>query len=192
MGTLHTICNALSIIGKRFGDAGLKDICIEAWIVAEGSVNGVLDGKHYSRGVWVHKHIYEALMRLAWGQFMVWVEDNLEAATMIKTFEDEVKIMSDDLNQQGFDKLLESPVLAKLMTLWIDFVNYLRHNNGELLAFWMSYVDLMENVVLGFLHASHEGNWSLHLNATQCMLPWCFAYMTRETMPDIFHHILLR
>ena len=42
MGTFHTICNALSILGKRFRDAGLKDICIEAGIVAEGSINGVL------------------------------------------------------------------------------------------------------------------------------------------------------
>ena len=60
MGTFHTICNALSILGKRFRDAGLKDICIEAGIVAEGSINGVLDGKHYNRAVRVHKHIYEA------------------------------------------------------------------------------------------------------------------------------------
>ena len=55
MGTFHTICNALSILGKRFRDAGLKDICIEAGIVAEGSINGVLDGKHYNRAVRVHK-----------------------------------------------------------------------------------------------------------------------------------------
>ena len=36
MGTFHTICNALSILGKRFRDAGLKDICIEAGIVVRG------------------------------------------------------------------------------------------------------------------------------------------------------------
>ena len=69
-------------------------------------------------------------MRLAWGQFMVWVEDNLEASTMIR----------------------------------------------ELSAFWMSYIHIIDNVVLGLLLASHEENWSLHLNATECMLPWHFAY----------------
>ena len=34
-------------------------------------------------------------------------------------------------------------------------------------------------MVLGLLHVfrtSHEGNWSLHLNANQCTLPWCFAF----------------
>lgn len=66
MGTLHTICNALSILGKRFGDGGLKDICIEAeLVVAEGSINGILNGKHYSRPIRIHKYIYEAFMRLA-------------------------------------------------------------------------------------------------------------------------------
>ena len=74
MGTFHTICNALSILGKRFRDAGLKDICIEAGIVAEGSINDVLDGKHYNRAVRVHKYIYEALMTLAWEEFL-WADD---------------------------------------------------------------------------------------------------------------------
>lgn len=69
MKTFHTICNALAIIGERFRDAGLKDICIEAGIVAEGSINGVLDGEHYNRAVRVHKYISEALTRLAWEEF---------------------------------------------------------------------------------------------------------------------------
>ena len=30
MGSFHTICNTLPILGKRFRDAGLQDICIEA------------------------------------------------------------------------------------------------------------------------------------------------------------------
>ena len=76
MGAFHTLCNALSILGKRFRDAGLKDICVEAGIVAEGSVNGVLVGKHYNRAVRVHKYIYEALMRLAWEEFMLSMEGN--------------------------------------------------------------------------------------------------------------------
>ena len=70
---------------------------------------------------------------------MVWSEDNQEAVAIIKTSKDELSIMADDLNQQGLDNLLESQVLAKLMTLWIDFLNHLRYTNGELSAFWMSY-----------------------------------------------------
>ena len=65
MGTFHTICIALSILGKRFEDSGLKDIFIESQVVAEGSISGVIDGKHYNRGVRAHKYLYEAMMRLA-------------------------------------------------------------------------------------------------------------------------------
>ena len=57
---IHTIMNFLGIIGKRFSDAGLKDMCIESGLVAEGSLNGVLDGKQYNRAVRTHKCIYEA------------------------------------------------------------------------------------------------------------------------------------
>lgn len=111
MGTFHTICNALAILGKRFRDAGLKDICIEARIVAEGSINGVLDGKHYKCAVRTHKCIYEALMRLAWEEFMLWVEDNIQdRSVVIKTFLGEVNDMVGDLNQQRFNNLLQSPL----------------------------------------------------------------------------------
>ena len=43
LGTFHTILNLLSIISKRFQDAGLRDICTESGIIAEGSVSGVLE-----------------------------------------------------------------------------------------------------------------------------------------------------
>ena len=39
-----------------------------------------------------------------------------------------------------------------------------------------SYIDMVENVRLHPLRASHEGNWNLHLNAIRSMIPWCFAY----------------
>ena len=51
IGTFQTICVALAILGKRFGDSGLTDIFIESQIVAEGSISGVNDGKHYNRGL---------------------------------------------------------------------------------------------------------------------------------------------
>ena len=176
MGTFHTICNALSIIGKRFQDAGLKDICIEAGIVAEGSIHGVLDGKHYNRAVRVHKRIYEALMRLAWTEFTLWVKENQEMSATIMEFLDLVDTMACDLNQHNFSSLLQNPILSKLITFWSNFLEHLRHNNGELSAYWMSYIDMVENVLLRLLRASHEGNWNLHLNAIRSLITWCFAY----------------
>ena len=39
MGVFHTICTLLSILGKHFQDAGLRDICIESGEIVEGSVS---------------------------------------------------------------------------------------------------------------------------------------------------------
>ena len=55
MGAFHTICNLLSTIGKRFQDAGLRDLCVEAGVIAEGSITGVMEGCKYNRAVRLHK-----------------------------------------------------------------------------------------------------------------------------------------
>ena len=74
MGVFHTVCTLLSIMGKRFQDAGLRDVCIESGVIAEGSVTGVLEGRRYNRAVRFHKLMYEALQRLIWKGFQTWVE----------------------------------------------------------------------------------------------------------------------
>ncbi len=51
MGAFHTVCNLLSVIGKRFQDGGLRDLIVETEIIAEGSVNSALYGKMYNRGL---------------------------------------------------------------------------------------------------------------------------------------------
>lgn len=41
MGDFHVACVFLAVIGKRFGDAGLRDLLIESRIIGNGSLNGV-------------------------------------------------------------------------------------------------------------------------------------------------------
>ena len=81
-----------------------------------------------------------------------------------------------DLNQQTYCQLLHSPQFSEIASLWQDLLELLRHNNGELAAFWMTYMDFVEDVVFGLLRASREGNWQLHLHAVRKPIPWCFAY----------------
>ena len=76
MGTFHTLCNLMSIIGKRFASAGLRDLAVESGIIAEGSITSVLEGRHYNRGVRLYKLLYEALLRLAWKGFYLWLAEH--------------------------------------------------------------------------------------------------------------------
>ena len=69
LGAFH-ICNTfLAVLGKRFGEAGLQDLLVESGVVAAGSVQAVLDGRHYNHGMCAHKLVWEALSRLRWKRF---------------------------------------------------------------------------------------------------------------------------
>ncbi len=61
LGAFHTACVMMSIMGKRFADAGLKDILIETDLIAEGYVTSVLEGRLYNRGIRAHKLMQEAI-----------------------------------------------------------------------------------------------------------------------------------
>ncbi|PIK43759.1 hypothetical protein BSL78_19394 [Apostichopus japonicus] len=74
LGVFHMICSLLSIIGKRFQDAGLRDLCVESGVIAQGSIAGVMDGHKYNRSIRLHKLVYEAFMRLAWKGFLPWLK----------------------------------------------------------------------------------------------------------------------
>ena len=61
LGAFHTAMSFLGCIGKHFGDAGLQDVLIESEVVATGSLNGVISGKHYNRAVRSNKLMSDAL-----------------------------------------------------------------------------------------------------------------------------------
>ena len=63
VGAFHTMCIFIAVIGKRFGDAGLRDIVIESNLLGESSVEQMLKGKHYNNAMRVLKYLYSALKK---------------------------------------------------------------------------------------------------------------------------------
>ena len=59
LGIFHTIM-FLGVTGKRFVDAGSKDLLIQSGVVAEDSIDKSLRGKKYNRSVRSVKLVYEA------------------------------------------------------------------------------------------------------------------------------------
>ena len=176
LGAFHTICTLFAVIGKRFGDAGLRDVAIESGIIAERSVGSVVDGKQYNRGVRLHKIIYEALMRIVWKGFHSWLEDNhpddlpYMNAVVLK-----MKELYDDLCQSRLNEVIQNESCARIFMLYNTYFEKLRKQSGQIASFWLSYIDIVD-ILLGLIRASREGNWQLHLNAIYSMIPWCFAY----------------
>ena len=154
MGVFHTACTMLSIIGKRFQDAGLRDLCVESGVIAEGSVAGVLDGRRYNRAVRLHKLMYEALMRLVWQGFRPWIEENHEESkTIVDSFFSETGELYDDICERQFQKHMTSASSVDFVKLFDKYMEFLPQNNGKLSEFWLSYLDMVE-VLLGLLRAS--------------------------------------
>ena len=176
MGVFHMACTMLSIIGKRYQDPGLRDLCVESGVLAEGSVAGVLDGRRYNRGVRLHKLMYEALMRLVWQGFVPWIEENHEESkTTVNSFFSEIGELHDDICERQFQKHMTRASSVGFVKLFDKYVEFLRHENGKLSKFWLSYLDMVE-ILLGLLRASREGNWELHVSTIRKMILWCFAY----------------
>ena len=59
----------LGIIGTRYGDAGLRELAVQSEVMAQGSIERVLEGKNYNRAVRLHKMMYETLFRMLLNSF---------------------------------------------------------------------------------------------------------------------------
>lgn len=176
LGVFHTICTLLATIGKRFQDGGLRDLCVEAGVIADGSVAGVMDGRKYNRAVRLHKLLYETFMRLAWKGFLQWLASN--HSDYMVHLEETLRATSslcEDVCQAAVREMMDSQCCDEIFKMFEVYLDYLRKENGPLSAFWMSYVDMVE-VMLGLIRASREGDWKLHLASIREMIPWCFAY----------------
>ena len=171
LGAFHTISCLLSVIGKRFSPAGLRDVIIESGVIEEGSVDGILTGKAYDRTVRFHKLMYEACMRLIWRGFMDWFEEeNFPEYQELDILLSNINNLSyNDLDSKSFNEILENDVLNAVHERFQQYLNKLRSDNGTMLAFWTS-------LILDFVRASREKDWALHPISISTLIPWCFAY----------------
>ena len=74
MEGFHMAMAFLVCIGKQHEESGLEDMLIESDIYGSNTINHVMKGKSYNRGVRAHKLLREALERVRWKAFGVWTE----------------------------------------------------------------------------------------------------------------------
>ena len=176
MGAFHTICTMLAIIGKRFQDAGFRDLCIESQVIAEGSVSGVLEGRRYSRAVRLHKVVYKALMRQAWSGFWTWIAErhNKRRSSVDDTLSS-LHSLHDNVSEAEFQQKIIESSFFEVAELFERHMLFLRTDNGKLSQLWVSCLDLVD-ILLTLIRASTEGDWGLRLSSIRKLVPWCFAY----------------
>ena len=55
--------------GYTYGDAGLRELTVQSEVVAEGSIERLLEGKNHNLAVRLHKVVYKALFRMLLNNF---------------------------------------------------------------------------------------------------------------------------
>ena len=133
LGSFHTACIFMAAIGKRFKDAGFRDIVIESGIVADGSSNKVIEGKQYNRCIRTLKLLYEAFMWLIWKGFLNWIsEENLiENEELNAQIEELCEAYSPNL----FNKVLEDKSFLTVYELFQGYCQKLHDQNGSMCKF---------------------------------------------------------
>ncbi|XP_041359488.1 uncharacterized protein LOC121375875 [Gigantopelta aegis] len=170
LGEFHTCMSYLGVLGKRFKEAGLQDILIEAEVVAQGSINGVITGHHYNRSIKAHKLMYEALERLRLKAFF----DSISEEQVAEHFLPFTEEMVDAYYAKKMDEAIKSSQFSKLMDSYSSFI-LTQSRESDSFQFWSSYINMVQ-LLLTFIRATRESNWTLHLASVRLMMPWFFAY----------------
>ena len=163
LGEFHTCMHFLGVIGKRFGSAGLFDILVESGVVAHGSVNAVLDGKHYNRAVRAHKVVFETVERLRFGAYLESLTE--KHRTRIR------RLMSgatDLFPSDAFSNLMNGPDVSDILENYMAFIEK-RSDECKTFAFWSSYIEMVELLLL-FIRATRTSDWQLHLSTLRSMV----------------------
>ena len=175
MGAFHASCIFIAVIGKRFAAAGLKDLCIEAGLVGVSSVESMLKGKHYNRAVRCLKIAYEAFQRLKFEAFEKWLKNRHNSLAMVNFLESsELNRMINDLNGGTFNSALE--MIATLYELFQKFEEEcILSELGPMATYWNSFIEMVQ-ILLNYIKSTRTGDWPAHLQASERMLKWYFAY----------------
>lgn len=169
VGQFHTCMVLLGVIGTRFGSAGLTDLLVASDLVAEGSLKGVISGKHYNRGMACYKIAVEALESL---RFEAYIN------TLPKEKKNEILSQLKSLNftfpSPAFEEDARGPLVQSLIKKYDDFCAD-QCEQSKTFAFWSSFINLVK-LLLKFITSIRTSSWNDHLSCYREMMPWIHAY----------------
>ena len=120
---------------------------IESNIIGQGSVKGVMSGKHYNRSMYCHKIVSEALNRLRFKAFLDCLDD--EDKNDVSTF---ISSLLDEFPTGSFSETVKENTFKEIMATYDNFICEASAENPTF-AFWSNYLEMVE-VLLCFIRYS--------------------------------------
>lgn len=155
LGAFHTSMSFLGCIGYIMAGSGIEDIC--KLIYSEGCVEKLLSGKAYARAIRCHSLIRLALALLIFKDLDFSNEEKdilIKLCSHNELSEENILDTEQQFLKQKFNKKLQQLKM-----------------NGPTAKLYVQYFE-MTTLLLKFIHAEKCGNWKLHLDCLQKMIPF--------------------
>ena len=167
LGPFHTQCTMMSAIYKRYKGSELGEILVAGGVVAEGSVDHALKGKHYKRGLRCLRLMYEALLSQL---LKVRCVPNLgdETRENLKILKN--TSLSQDSRAAAHTALEDDDDLNSLIANLFTQVE-----DSGMAHYWRDFLT-MTDALMQNVHAVHVCNWDEFVSSLRAMLPWLRAY----------------
>jgi len=135
--------------------SGLKECLTQVY--AENSVDKMLTGHAYSRAIRAHFLVQNSLAR--------------KIISNIDFDENETRTL-----HSAFDNIESIDVTDSILAIKKKFDDKMKllQLNGPTAQLWILYINLIQ-IVKNFIQAERTGNWKLHLQSMQNMLPYFYA-----------------
>lgn len=205
LGSFHMAKVVLRCLGKYLKGSGAENIWIESGMFGVNVTESVLNGTNYVRSVKGMQLLGESLRRLQWVEFFKHhdKEDYHGLMEIVSQLKEDVSEKKQEASQAKLTKFInESSSLVE------DFQNFLDSNNArsETHKYWDTFLNLL-TLLNNLIRADREGNWELHLQTVQDVLPlfavmdatnylrWCSIYLEDmrklpSTAPEIHQRLM--
>ncbi|GBP86801.1 hypothetical protein EVAR_99881_1 [Eumeta japonica] len=149
LGSFHLMMAFFKAIGVFINECGLSHIMVESKIIASGSVNGIVEGKHFNRCKRLHPLMAVGLQILHFDQY-------LKTKQLQHDFLKE-QIYDGLLQYQDFEvshstmtaELLPNEKLSRLLSSYQKFVDKTRQgDHGKTTQFYIIYIQLVNYYII--------------------------------------------
>lgn len=127
-------CTYMGALGKYMKGSGFEEVIIESAVCASGSIERVMNGKHYNRARYVIRTSLEALERLLLASFQK-EEDQVIS-------EGQMRLMSNLPKTPNVSAVKEDPKWKEWLQKYGDYKAKLRAGGrGKTAQFWIGYME---------------------------------------------------
>lgn len=164
LGGFHTLMSFMGTVGYLMNGSGLKELLSE--IYASASVDHILTGHAYARAVRAHILCSSALATFIFSSTDFTAEET-------EYLEQLVNDISTESSNEGTLNNINTGHFETIKNKFISKLENLK-KNGPTSELWIQYFRMI-TLVKQFIAAERSGQWQLHLQCVQRMLPYFHA-----------------